>query len=149
MNDHNDPQMIVVGVDGSPPSVEALRQAEKLAIRLGAQVTALTCWSIPTIYESPYGLGGVDYEKSAQKVLDQAVEDAFGVDWPENLTTRLIQGPARETLIEESRQAMMMVLGRRGFGGFRGLLMGSVSSACTAHAHCPVLVVHAPQQRKQ
>lgn len=143
MPDGNDRHLITVGVDGSPPSVEALRQAEKLAIRMGAQVMALTCWNIPTIYEAPYGLGGVDYEKSAKKVLDQAVEDAFGIDWPENLTTRLIRGHARETLIEESRHAMMLVLGRRGFGGFRGLLMGSVSSACTAHAHCPVLVVHA------
>lgn len=134
---------MIVGVDGSAPSIEALRHAERLSNSMGAHVQALTCWTIPTIYEVPQGLGGVDYEKGAQTVLDGAVEDAFGIDWPGNLSTRLVRGPARETLIEESRHAMMLVLGRRGFGGFRGLLMGSVSSACTAHAHCPVLVVHA------
>ncbi|NVM99809.1 universal stress protein [Arthrobacter sp. SDTb3-6] len=142
MNERREPPIMMVGVDGSASSIEALRQAERFAIRMGAQVQALTCWAVPTIYEDPYGVGFVDYEKSAQKVLDQAVEQAFGVDWPENLTTRLVRGPTRETLIEESRHAMMLVLGRRGFGGFRGLLMGSVSSACIAHAHCPVLVVH-------
>lgn len=135
--------VVIVGVDGSPPSIEALRQAVKLAIRVGARVEALTCWTQPTVYESPYGVDYFDYEKSAQKVLDQAVEDAFGIDWPENLSTRLARGSARENLIEESKHAMMLVLGRRGIGGFRGLLMGSVSSACTAHAHCPVLVVRA------
>jgi nucleotide-binding universal stress UspA family protein len=48
-------------------------------------------------------------------------------------------------LIEESKAADMLVLGRRGHGGFGGLLLGSVSSACVAHAHCPVLVVHSPE----
>ncbi|MGA7206344.1 MAG: universal stress protein, partial [Specibacter sp.] len=55
----------------------------------------------------------------------------------------LEQGPPRQSLIEASREASMLVLGRRGFGGFAGLLMGSVSSACASHAHCPVLIVHA------
>ncbi|MDQ0275970.1 nucleotide-binding universal stress UspA family protein [Arthrobacter silviterrae] len=142
MNKRKDAPMVIVGVDGSAPSVEALRQAEKLAIRMGAQVQALACWS-PPAPASSYGVGNVDYEKNAQNILDNAIQVAFGIDWPENLTTRLVRGPARETLIKESRNAMMLVLGRRGFGGFRGLLMGSVSSACTAYAHCPVLVVHA------
>ena len=58
---------------------------------------------------------------------------------------RLVQGHPRSTLIEESKSADMLVLGRRGHGGFGGLLLGSVSSACVAHAHCPVLVVHGPE----
>ena len=45
-------------------------------------------------------------------------------------------------LIDESISAEMLVLGSRGHGGFAGLLLGSVSSACAEHAHCPVLVVH-------
>lgn len=47
MNKRKDAPMVIVGVDGSAPSVEALRQAEKLAIRMGAQVQALACWSPP------------------------------------------------------------------------------------------------------
>jgi nucleotide-binding universal stress UspA family protein len=55
-----------------------------------------------------------------------------------------VQGHPRPVLIEASRSADMLILGRRGHGGFRGLLLGSVSSALVAHAHCPVLVVHTP-----
>ncbi|MEO8222492.1 MAG: universal stress protein [Specibacter sp.] len=137
--------IILVGVDGSESSIEALRQGVKLAVALGARVKAVTCWNTPTVYQVPYSLGSVDFKGVAQEILDKAIERAFGLDWPENLTTDLIQGSARPTLIEASRDATLLVLGRRGFGGFTGLLMGSVSSACAAHAHCPVVIVHAPK----
>ncbi len=137
--------IILVGVDGSESSIEALRQGVKLAVALGARVKAVTCWNTPTVYQVPYSLGSVDFKGVAQEILDKAIERAFGLDWPENLTTDLIQGSARPTLIEASRDATLLILGRRGFGGFTGLLMGSVSSACAAHAHCPVVIVHAPK----
>ena len=71
---------------------------------------------------------------------------AFGPETPDNVEVRLAQGHPRHVLIEESKSADMLVLGRRGHGGFGGLLLGSVSSACVAHAHCPVLVVHSPEK---
>ncbi|MHA7304222.1 universal stress protein [Arthrobacter sp. TMN-49] len=143
MSTAQEPATIIVGVDGSEASIEALRQGEKFAVALGARVKAMTCWSIPTAYQVPYSLGSIDFMGAAQEVLDNAIERAFGLDWPENLTTDLVQGPARPTLIEASRDAALLVLGRRGFGGFKGLLLGSVSTACSAHAHCPVMIVHA------
>jgi len=145
MNDQPRPATIVVGVDGSVGSVEALREGARLATALGCSLRALTCWNYPNAYVMPYALGDFDFKTAAQKILDTAVESAFGLEWPENLTTQLIHGPPRETLIEASEDAAMLVLGRRGAGGFRGLLMGSVSSACSAHAHCPVLIVHVPR----
>jgi len=137
--------LIVVGVDGSESSIAGLREAGELARSMGAPLQALMCWNYPSATTVPYGPGSFDFKAAAQRILDAAVEDAFGLDWPRNLTTRLEQGPPRATLIEASKDAALLVLGRRGKGGFRGLLMGSVSSACTAHAHCPVLVVHAPK----
>ncbi|MGA7205205.1 MAG: universal stress protein, partial [Specibacter sp.] len=90
------PSAIIVGVDGSEPSIAALREAERLSIRLGAPVQALTCWTIPTFYQVPYSLGTFDFKGAAQGILDTAIEAAFGLDWPKNLTTRLEQGPPRQ-----------------------------------------------------
>ncbi|WP_218712480.1 universal stress protein [Arthrobacter sp. BF1] len=145
MTTEQSPVTIIVGVDGSDSSIEALREAVWLAKALGAQVKALTCWNYPSAYTLPYALGDFGFKEAAQKILDGAVESAFGLDWPRNLTTQLVQGSARPTLIEASRNADLLVLGRRGMGGFKGLLLGSVSAACTAHAHCPVVIVHAPK----
>lgn len=135
---------IVVGVDGSDASVEALRQAQGLAVPLSATVIALACWDVPPVYDGYIAMGIDDFDIRAAEILQEAVVKAFGPDTPANVETRLVQGHPRRRLIEESKTADMLVLGRRGHGGFGGLLLGSVSSACVAHGHCPVLVVHAP-----
>ncbi|WP_425860854.1 universal stress protein [Arthrobacter sp. TWP1-1] len=143
MSIEQEPATVLVGVDGSDSSIEALRQGEKLAVALGARVKAVACWNFPTVYQVPFSLGSIDFKGAAQDGLDKAIERAFGLDWPENFTADLVQGSARPTLIEASRDATLLVLGRRGIGGFKGLLLGSVSAACIAHAHCPVVIVHA------
>lgn len=147
MDISNEPGTFIVDVDGSESSVEALRKALWLAKPLGAHIRALTCWNYPSAYTVPYALGNFSFKEAAQQILDDAVERAFGLDYPRNLTTQLIQGSARPVLIEASKDAALLILGRRGFGGFKGLLMGSVSSACAAHASCPVLIVHAQDEQ--
>jgi nucleotide-binding universal stress UspA family protein len=57
-------------------------------------------------------------------------------------------GPPAAVLIKKSETASMLVLGSRGRGGFAGLLLGSVSTACSQHAHCPVLVMHSMKPHK-
>ncbi|GGI00286.1 universal stress protein [Arthrobacter liuii] len=135
---------IVVGVDGSEASVEALRQAQRLATPLGATVQAIACWEYPQMYSGYVMMGIEGFEEGARKVLDEAVAQAFGAETPANVTSTLVRNRPREALIDASRDADMVVVGRRGHGGFGGLLLGSVSSAIVAHAHCPVLVVHLP-----
>jgi nucleotide-binding universal stress UspA family protein len=137
---------IVVGVDGSEASIEALKRAQNLAVPLGAQVIATAYWEFPQVYGGYVAMGIDGFEESAGQILKESLEKAFGPDVPENVVSRLVRGHARESLIEASRDADMIVVGRRGHGGFGGLLVGSVSSACVAHAHCPVLVVHAPEK---
>ncbi|MDQ0821083.1 nucleotide-binding universal stress UspA family protein [Arthrobacter sp. V4I6] len=140
-------KMIVVGVDGSEASIEALRYAVALAGPLSANVVALACWDAPPVYGGYVAMGIDHFDVRAGEILRDAVEQALGPELPSTVETRLVQGHPRYALIEASRSADMLVLGRRGHGGFGGLLLGSVSSALVAHAHCPVLVVHAPENR--
>ncbi|MEZ2391364.1 universal stress protein [bacterium RCC_150] len=146
MNSREPSGRIIVGVDGSEASVEALRQAQKIALSLGARLEATAYWDFPQVYGGYVAMGIEGFEEAAGDILKQALETAFGPVLPDNVESRLVQGHARESLIEASRDAGMLVLGRRGHGGFGGMLLGSVSSACVAHAHCPVLVVHSPEK---
>lgn len=136
---------IIVGVDGSEASIAALREAQRIAVPLGAPVTATAFWEFPRMYDGYVAMGITGFKEAAADVLKQSVETAFGPNVPANVATQLVHGHPRDGLIEASRNARMVVVGRRGHGGFGGLLLGSVSSACVAHAHCPVLVVHAPK----
>ncbi|WP_258802313.1 universal stress protein [Pseudarthrobacter sp. NS4] len=140
---------IVVGVDGSEASVEALRQAQRLAVPLGAKVLATAYWDYPQVYAGYPMVGREGFEERAAMTLDEAVKTAFGSETPSNVITSLVRGQPRESLIEASSEADMLVVGRRGHGGFGGLLLGSVSSALVAHGHCPVLVVHTPEERPE
>ncbi|MFJ5958932.1 universal stress protein [Paenarthrobacter sp. NPDC092416] len=137
---------IVVGVDGSEASVEALRQAQQLAGPLGLRVEASAFWDYPQVYAGYVAMGIEGFEEAAGNTLRETVEKAFGPELPHNVVARLVRGHPRTMLIEASKNADMIVVGRRGHGGFGGLLLGSVSSAVVAHAHCPILVVHAPEK---
>lgn len=135
---------IVVGVDGSDPSIEALRQAATMGGALGATVTAVACWRYPPAYDTFIALEWSP-EKDAAQVLEESLTRAYGDARPAGLRTVVRQGQPASVLIDESTTADMLVVGSRGLGGFTGLLLGSVSAACATHAHCPVLVVrHIP-----
>lgn len=133
---------IVVGIDGSEGSVTALRAADRIAGALGQRIVALACWDIPAIPDGYSQIGRNEFEDRAKEDLERTLGKAFGDDRPKDLKAVVRYGSARPLLIEASRDADMLVLGRRGHGGFHGLHLGSVSSACVARAHCPVLVVH-------
>jgi len=135
---------IIVGVDGSEPSIAALRYATELGRRLGVGVHALGVWHYPTMLYGNYYYPESDItpEEDARRVVESTVREALGEDPPEWVTAGTQKGRPAEVLIERSKEATMLVLGTRGHGGFAGLLLGSVSRECTAHAHCPVLVVH-------
>lgn len=136
---------IVVGVDGSDASVAALREAQHLGGSLGVEVLAVAYWEYPQMYTTYVAMGIEGFEERARQILQESLDKAFPTDLPDNVIPTLVRGSARPSLIEASKRARMIVVGRRGHGGFGGLLLGSVSSALVAHAHCPVLVVHAPE----
>jgi nucleotide-binding universal stress UspA family protein len=137
---------IIVGVDGSDSSYAALREGIRLATALGAPLEAVAAWDIPRsmydVYAPPQDWSP---EGDAQRVLDEAAQAVFGNARPGWFSTAVRQGGAAGVLVHESRGAEMLVLGSRGHGGFVGMLLGSVSIACVAHAFCPVLIVRRPE----
>lgn len=136
---------IIVGVDGSPSSIAALRRAAEIGAALGIPLRAITTWEYPAMFDTYYPIDDWSPEGDAEKVLADSVAEAFPASPPSRFTQSVMQGPAARVLIEQSERASMLVLGSRGHGGFAGLLLGSVSTACAAHAHCPVLVMHSPK----
>lgn len=133
---------IVVGFDGSASATDAFARGVALATALHTRLRLITTWVYPLSYG---GLPLSDWspEGDAYRILDDAVATAFPAGRPAWLTVSALQGVTAQILIEQSRDAEMLVVGSRGHGGFAGLLLGSVSAACAEHAHCPVLVVHA------
>lgn len=143
-------ERIVVGIDGSEYSTAALQTAATLAAALKLRLEVVSCWSRSDIYfaaEIPVGgfPEGDLLEGEATRLVEDAVERALGPERPRSLSISVRYGHPAQILVEESANARLLVLGRRGRGGFLGLRIGSVSSACVAHAHCPVVVVNDPE----
>jgi nucleotide-binding universal stress UspA family protein len=134
---------ILVGVDGSDSSIAALQEAGKLATALDAPLAAICVWDYPAVVEY-YSIPGWSPADEAARMLNVAIEKAFGDSPPSKVTTTTVRGSTARTLIQESKEARMLVLGSRGHGGFVGMLLGSVSAACAQHARCPVLIVRTP-----
>jgi nucleotide-binding universal stress UspA family protein len=133
---------ILVGVDDSPSSIAALRKATELGAALGVPVQAVTVWHSPVTFDGSFATEIWSPEREAEEILEASVGTAFPDGPPELFSAAIIPGPTAAALIDKSRDAEMLVLGSRGRGGFRGLLLGSVSAACAQHAHCPVLIMH-------
>lgn len=138
----NSDNRIVVGVDGSRHSKCALRWAARMATTLDATIEAVIAWDVPV-----FGYGwatAADWNPAEgyAEVLASTLDDVFGADPPAGLRQVVRKGNPAKMLLDEAHGAEMLVVGSRGHGGFAGLLLGSVSGHCAAHARCPVLVVH-------
>lgn len=127
---------IVVGVDGSESSLQALDWAISQARSTGATVKVVQGWLAPVAY------GYIDVSemrREAEHALESAVKRAEPGDVV--VTTALVDGSPSHVLVEAGRRADLLVVGTRGHGGFAGLLLGSVSNQVVHHATCPVVVI--------
>ncbi|MEO9220172.1 MAG: universal stress protein [Mycobacteriaceae bacterium] len=143
----NNSARIVVGVDGSPSSHEAVRWAAAGAALRHAPLVLVSTYLMPL--DIAYATVPLSYfaeqDGAAKRLLDEAAEMAttaaqgFGTV---EISTELLTGRPIPHLLEQSKSAKMMVLGSRGLGEFAGGVRGSVSAALASHAHCPVAVIH-------
>lgn len=136
------PGRVVVGVDGSSSSLAALRWAARVGSTLGLEIDATTSWEYPASYAMVGAVGDWNPQADAHTLVDRALAEAFGGTRPAGLRTLVRSGRPAPVLLEASHHAELLVVGSRGHGGFAGLLLGSVSAQCAAHARCPVVVVH-------
>jgi nucleotide-binding universal stress UspA family protein len=132
---------IVVGVDGSDAAVEALRCALRLGELAACPVRAIAVWQ-----PVPFGTWTKSLYQPAEDaaaVLTDAVDRVCGDHVPDWFTATTRQGTAGDVLVDGSKDADLLIVGTRGRGKVKGLLLGSVSSNCVGNATCPVLVVAA------
>lgn len=133
--------IIVVGVDGSQGSEDALRWAAKQAQLTGAEVHAVIAWQTPSSYGYYVDYSDADAAADAEKTLEQVISKSLGIPPSAPVTSIAAKGQPAEVLIEASRSADLLVVGSRGRGAFTGMLLGSVSQHCVQNAVCPIVVV--------
>ena len=139
-------QVVVVGVDGSAESTAALRWARNYATAAGAKVRAVHAWHYPAAFgvasegEAPASVTA-EVEERMRGDMAAAVAQAYPDPDDTQPETALRYGHPVEVLIDESKNADLLVVGHRGHGAVTGMLFGSVSIHCVTSAACTVVVV--------
>jgi nucleotide-binding universal stress UspA family protein len=139
---------ILVGVDHSEGAKAALRFALEEAKLRGAKLRPVHAWQFGYVgspgIEGTLPVVGADLgelhraaELALDAILREAIPDPGGVE----LDRRVVEGAPGAVLVDESRDADLLVVGSRGRGGFAGLLLGSVGQQCAQHAACPVVII--------
>jgi nucleotide-binding universal stress UspA family protein len=144
---------IVVGIDGSDASKDALRWALEEARLRGDDLVAVHAWQppppVPALALAPSPATDLvvlpELQESAEKLVTALVAEAVGDESGVQLEPVAIEGPAATVLIDAAGDAELLVVGSRGHGGFMSLMLGSVSHQVAQHAPCPV-VIHRRRQ---
>lgn len=138
---------VTVGVDGSEQSLNALQFAAQEASNHDLPLNIVTAYSIPVFAASSMdaGYASMDDEAFRASALETVEDAASHIKQfiGDGLTVRTFveSGDAAGVLLDFAEEADLMVVGRRGRGGFMGRLLGSVSTAIPAHAKCPTIIV--------
>lgn len=134
-------EQIVVGIDGSPHSTAALTWAVNEArlrhrrLRIVHAFPAMVSLVGTTAHEHY-----PQVEQEARDAFEAVLNSGPSLDGLD-VDRALVRGNPAEQLVAESEGANLLVVGSRGLGAFRGMLLGSVSMHCVNQAHCPVVVV--------
>lgn len=138
---------IVVGVDGSEPAARALRRAVEEARLRAAKLAVVHVVPEPIIIAEPAWVPPPPRDEVRAAALEVIDEMLAGMDLEGVRIERMaIIGNVARELCGLAEGADLLVVGSRGLGGFRGLLVGSVTQQVVAHSPCPILVV-VPEKR--
>jgi nucleotide-binding universal stress UspA family protein len=135
---------IVVGVDGSDQSIDALRWAAGQAKLTGASLRVVTTWHYPvSLGWAPAWPDDWNPAAEAKTALTKVIKEQLGSDPGIEVTEQIVEGHPAEVLVAltDKETPELLVVGSRGHGAFAGMVLGSVSEYCAEHAQCPVVVV--------
>lgn len=133
--------VIVVGVDGSQSSRDAVVWAANQARLTGASLRAVASWRWPNyITRVP---PGADPGADTARTLDEVLAAALTGQPELEVSRHVVEGPAGPALLTYAEDADLLVVGARGRAAFPGMLLGSVAEYCVRHGNCPVVVVRA------
>ena len=111
----------------------------------GAELEVVTAWELPTAVGAPVPLPtGFEPAALAHVAAENEVRAAVAEASDVPVVVTVVEGHARQVLLDAAKDALLLVVGRRGRSGWPGLTLGSVSEACVRHAPCPVVVVNHP-----
>jgi nucleotide-binding universal stress UspA family protein len=142
--------MIVVGVDGSEGGGAALEFAAAEAALRNDALRIAAAWEVPAaVYGSgftpPIDAGTLEaFGARAQQIADEASAAVKKLQPSLEVEAVAVAGQPADVLLEQGAGAELIVVGRRGLGGFRSLLLGSVSQQVVHYAARPVVVVNQP-----
>ena len=141
----NERPRIVVGVDASTESEDALRWAARYAEMVSGSLDVVHAWELKNelAWLEPVP-PPVNPTEIAREAMSAMLYRVLGPDWSSKGTMAIIEGHPAKVLVNRARGAALLVLGSRGLGGFDGLLIGSVSGTCAMHATCSVIIVREP-----
>ena len=134
------PGRIVVGVDGSTNSLDALAWAVGQAALTGAGVQAVIAWDYPTLSGVDPDDAHVDWRTKARESINARLARVMGTD-SVNVSLEVIAGHPAEVLLDASVGAELLVVGKRSHGGFPEGPSNSLRKSLITHATCPVLVM--------
>ena len=144
----NTAKPVVVGVDGSPSALHAVRWAAREASLRGAPLRLVHIGHIEPVRHPRQISPPPEYQaailEQGEHFLAEAAEAARTTVPDLAVTTDVHTGKVVDAMVNESKHAALMVLGSRGLGGVGSLLLGSVAVALSAHGHCPIVVTHSP-----
>jgi nucleotide-binding universal stress UspA family protein len=145
------PDRVVVGVDGSASSAVALASAVEEAARLGAAVEVVSTFVVTDHWSDLYTVmvpSADEIRADLTQLVNRMVAAVMKGRQASATTirTEIVEGPAAEVLVRRARGARLLVVGSRGHGTLRGLLLGSVALDCAINSPCPVLVVRPPAE---
>jgi nucleotide-binding universal stress UspA family protein len=135
---------VVVGVDGSTGSREAVRWAAEYAKLTGAELRAVASWRWPNyVTRIP---PGVDLAADTARTLHEVVAEV-SAEFPEvPVSEHVVEGPSGPALLSQAADATLLVVGAQGRAAYPGMLLGSVAEHCVRHGPCPVVVVRTSAQ---